>query len=220
VAAAGPICPSIVNWLSGGFSPGTVAAIAQLCAMLAFGNARRLFAEFHEWAPSPRATLRMVDAVGAEARGFLDAAAVPDNDGDVLVIQVDGRGAPRITATEAERRRKPRRKRCGTKRHARRRRRPAFPDGPCVTPGSAKHDTGNLVADDLRALHRAARVISNHPDRYRPNRAARLTSRFSNGRARRAIATPTPSTSSNPLEKHRAPRSRLRRERFIELMIV
>src|SRR5690606_15734027 len=95
--------------------------------MLAFGNARRLFAEFHEWAPSPRATLRMVDAVGAEARGFLDAAAVPDNDGDVLVIQVDGRGAPMITATEAERRRKPRRKRCGTKRHARRRRRREHP---------------------------------------------------------------------------------------------
>lgn len=101
-----------------------------------------------------------------------------------------------------------------------RRSHPAFPDGPCVTPASAKHDTGNLVADDLRALHRAARVISNHPDRYPPNRAARITSRFSNGRARRAIATPTPSTSSNPLEKHRAPRSRLRRERFIELMIV
>lgn len=113
--------------LSGGFSLGTVTAIAQLCAMLAFGNARRLFAEFHEWAPSPRATLRMVDAVGAEARGFLDAAAVPDDDGEVLVIQVDGRGAPMITATEAERRRQPRRKRRGTKRHGRRRRRREHP---------------------------------------------------------------------------------------------
>jgi len=113
--------------LSGGFSLGTVTAITQLCAMLAFGNARRLFAEFHEWAPSPRATLRMVDAVGAEARGFLDAAAVPDDDGEVLVIQVDGRGAPMITATEAERRRQPRRKPRGTKRHGRRRRRREHP---------------------------------------------------------------------------------------------
>ena len=113
--------------LNGGFSLGTVTAITQLCAMLAFGNARRLFAEFHEWAPSPRATLRMVDAVGAEARGFLDAAAVPDDDGEVLVIQVDGRGAPMITATEAERRRQPRRKRRGTKRHGRRQRRREHP---------------------------------------------------------------------------------------------
>lgn len=113
--------------LCGGFSLGTVTAIAQLCAMLAFGNARRLFREFHEWAPSPRATLRMVDAVGAEARGFLDAAGAPDGDGEVLVIQVDGRGAPMITTTEAERRRQPRRKQRGTKRHGRRQRRREHP---------------------------------------------------------------------------------------------
>lgn len=113
--------------LCAGFSLGTVTAITQLCAMLAFGNARRLFAEFHEWAPSPRATLRMVDAVGAEARGFLDAAAVPEDDGEVLVIQVDGRGAPMITTTEAERRRRPRRERRGTKRHRCRQRRREHP---------------------------------------------------------------------------------------------
>ena len=69
-----------------GFSLGTVTAVVQLCALMAFGTARRLFAEFHEWAPSSRATLRMVDAVGAEARGFLDGAAVPDDDGEVLII--------------------------------------------------------------------------------------------------------------------------------------
>jgi hypothetical protein len=113
--------------LCAGFSLGTVTAITQLCAMLAFGNARRLFAEFHEWAPSPRATLRMVDAVGAEARSFLDAAPAPEDDGEILVIQVDGRGAPMITATEAERRRQPRRKPRGTKRHGRRRRRREHP---------------------------------------------------------------------------------------------
>ena len=113
--------------LSGGFSLGTVTALTQLCAMLAFSNARRLFAEFHEWAPSPRSTLRMVDAVGAEARSFLDAGAVPEDDGEVLVIQVDGRGAPMITATEAQRRRQPRRKRRGTKRHGRRQRRREHP---------------------------------------------------------------------------------------------
>jgi hypothetical protein len=113
--------------LCSGFSLGTVTAVAQLCAMLAFGTARRLFAEFHEWAPSPRATLRMVDAVGAEARGFLDTAAAPEDDGEVLVIQVDGRGAPMISATEAGRRRQPRRRPGGTKRHGRRQRRREHP---------------------------------------------------------------------------------------------
>ncbi|MEW5885016.1 MAG: ISKra4 family transposase [Armatimonadota bacterium] len=113
--------------LCSGFSLGTVTAIVQLCALMAFGTARRLFAEFHEWAPSPRATLRMVDAVGAEARRFLDDAATPEDDGEVLVIQVDGRGAPMITATEHARRRRPRRPTTGTKRHGRRLRRREHP---------------------------------------------------------------------------------------------
>jgi hypothetical protein len=110
-----------------GFSLGTVTAIVQLCALMAFGTARRLFAEFHEWAPSSRATLRMVDAVGAEARGFLDATAVPDDDGEVLFIEVDGRGAPMISATEHARRRRPKQRLKGTKRHGRRQRRRAHP---------------------------------------------------------------------------------------------
>jgi len=76
-----------------------------------------------EWAPSSRATLRMVDAVGAEGRRFLDADAVPDDDGEVLVIQVDGRGAPMISSTEHARRRQPKRRTKGTRRHARRLRR-------------------------------------------------------------------------------------------------
>lgn len=113
--------------LCSGFSLGTVTAIVQLCALMAFGTARRLFAEFHEWAPSSRATLRMVDAVGAEARGFLDDAAVPDDDGEVLVIQVDGRGAPMISTTEHARRRQPKQRPTGTKRHGRRQRRRAHP---------------------------------------------------------------------------------------------
>jgi hypothetical protein len=113
--------------LCSSFSLGTVTAVVQLCALMAFGTARRLFAEFHEWAPSSRATLRMVDAVGAEARGFLDAAAVPEDDGEVLVIQVDGRGAPMISATEHARRRQPKRRSKGTRRHGRRQRRRAHP---------------------------------------------------------------------------------------------
>jgi hypothetical protein len=94
---------------------------------MAFDTARRLFAELHEWAPSSRATLRMMDAVGAEVRGFLDADPVPEDDGEVLVIQVDGRGAPMITSTEHARRPQPKRREKGTRRHARRLRRREHP---------------------------------------------------------------------------------------------
>lgn len=109
--------------LCGGFSLPTVLSVARLCAQLAFANARATFAQFCEWAPSQRSTLRMVDAVGAEARPFLEAAPAPDGDGEVLVIQVDGGGAPHIDLAELLLRRRPHLRRDETNRHRRRRRR-------------------------------------------------------------------------------------------------
>ena len=111
--------------LVGGFSLGTVVAVSRLSAQMAFASARSTFHSFCEWSPSQRAVLRMVDALGAEARGFLEAAPPPPDDGDILVIQVDGRGAPMIDAAECERRRQPRQPRDGTARHRRRGRRRA-----------------------------------------------------------------------------------------------
>ena len=109
------------------FSLGTVTTVVQLCALMAFASARELFAQFHGWAPSTRSTLRMVDTVGAQARAFLDAAEALDDDGTILVIQVDGRGAPMISSTEHARRRQSKHKSKGTKRLARRLRRLAHP---------------------------------------------------------------------------------------------
>ena len=109
--------------LCGGFSLTTVMAVTRLCAQLAFGNARTAFAQFCEWSPSQRSTLRMVDAVGTEARPFLEQAPAPDEDGEILVIQVDGGGAPHIDLAELLLRQRPRRAGQGTKRHERRRRR-------------------------------------------------------------------------------------------------
>lgn len=109
--------------LCGGFSLATVMSVTRLCAQLAFANARATFAQFCEWSPSQRSTLRMVDAVGAEARPFLEGAPIPDDDGEILVIQVDGGGAPHIDLAELLLRQRPHAKRAGTARHRRRARR-------------------------------------------------------------------------------------------------
>jgi hypothetical protein len=109
--------------LCGGFSLGVVLAITRLCAQLAFGNARATFRETHEWCPSPRAVLRMVDAVGDAAKEFLEQAPAPEDDGEVLVVQVDGRGAPMITPQEHERRRRPHAPKDGSPHRRRRRQR-------------------------------------------------------------------------------------------------
>ena len=111
--------------LCNGFSLTTVMSVTRLCAQLAFGNARGTFAQFCEWSPSQRTTLRMVDAVGAEARPFLEAAPAPEGDGEILVIQVDGAGAPHIDLAELLLRRRPHGRHGGTARHRRRRRRKA-----------------------------------------------------------------------------------------------
>jgi hypothetical protein len=121
--------------LCGGFSLLVVTTLVKLCAQMAFASARRTFGDIFEWSPSQRATLRMVDGVGAEARPFLDQAPAPEDDGDVLVIQADGKGAPAISSLEHARRRQPhQRRRRGTKRHARRERRRKSPR-PRRTPG-------------------------------------------------------------------------------------
>ena len=109
--------------LCSGFSLGTVMALTRLCAVLAFAPARAMFREFHEWAPSSRATLRMVDAVGTRAIQFLEEAPAPDDDGEILVLEVDGRGAPMINSSEYVRRRRPKRRSSKNKRHDRRARR-------------------------------------------------------------------------------------------------
>jgi hypothetical protein len=109
--------------LCGGFSLATVTSVARLCAQLAFGNARAAFAQFCEWSPSQRSTLRIVDAAGGQARPFLEQAPPPDDDGEILVIQVDGGGAPHIDLAELLLRQRPHVTRDGTKRHRRRRRR-------------------------------------------------------------------------------------------------
>jgi hypothetical protein len=115
--------------LCGGFSLLAVTTLVRLCAQMAFASARKTFRDMFEWSPSQRATLRMVDGVGAEARPFLEQAPPPEGDGEVLVIQVDGKGAPAISSREHARRRQPhRRPKSGTtKRHARREQRRKTP---------------------------------------------------------------------------------------------
>lgn len=113
--------------LTGGFSLGVIMMVVRFCAQMAFHAARETFREVHEWAPSTRPILRMVDAVGSHARQFLEQAPPPQDDGEVLVLQVDGRGAPMINETEMSRRRRARRQHEETARAARRAQRRQHP---------------------------------------------------------------------------------------------
>lgn len=106
--------------LPGGFTLPVVTLFGRLCAMMSFAQARGLFRCLWGWSPSPRAVLRMVDATGQQARPYLDQAVVPEQDGEVLVIEVDGKGAPAISSREYARRTQPRAPKASLRRHARR----------------------------------------------------------------------------------------------------
>ena len=99
--------------LPGGFTLPLVSLVAKFCALMAFLPTRQVLRDLLGWAPAPRSVLRMVDTVGAEARGFLEQAAVPEGDTDVLLITVDGKGAPTISSAENAKRRQPHRKGTG-----------------------------------------------------------------------------------------------------------
>ena len=139
--------------LCSGFSLGTVTVIARLCAMMAFSAASSVFRQFHQWAPSPRALLRMVDAVGAEARPFLQQAPAPADDGEILVIEADGGGAPMISSAEYQRRCQPKRKRSATERHHRRKLRKEHPK-PRRTKGQKSKNSKLAVVAAIYTLKR------------------------------------------------------------------
>lgn len=80
----------------------------------------QLFEEISGYAPARRSLLRFVDALGAKARGFLESLPAPENDGDTLVVEVDCKGAPMVTAPELARRRSKHRKARKNRRHHRR----------------------------------------------------------------------------------------------------
>jgi hypothetical protein len=114
--------------VTAGFSLPVTLVIARFCAQMAFGMARATFESLFEWAPCSRTVLRMVDSVGKQASDFLAQAPAPEGDGEILVIQADGKGVPMISSAEYRRRREPR-KAPGheTKRRARRLRRRDVP---------------------------------------------------------------------------------------------
>lgn len=94
--------------LCGNTSLGVVAIVAHLCARLAFAAVRDVFAASHEWTPGQGLVLRIVDTAGGQARPFLEQAPVPDpaDEGEILVLQVDGGGAPMLGPAELRRRRR------------------------------------------------------------------------------------------------------------------
>lgn len=140
----------------GGFTLAVVAGITRLCAQMAFGSVRREWRELYGWAPSSRAVLRMVDAVGDVAEVFLETVPAPENDGEVIVGQVDCKGAPMITPAEYALRAQGRTAPAPTNRRLRRREKRLARARPRRTKGKKSKNAKMAVVGVIYTLKRLA----------------------------------------------------------------
>ncbi len=138
-----------------GFTAPVVTTMSRMCAQMAFAQARETFRSIFGWSPSQRSVLRMVDSMGQRARPFLEQAPPPEDDGEVLVITIDGKGAPAISSREHERRSRPRKARSGNRRHDRKDRRRQHPR-PRRAPGKKSKNAKMAAVGVLYTLRRDA----------------------------------------------------------------
>lgn len=143
--------------LCSGFTLGVVTGLTRLAAQIPFAQARETWRDTYGWAPAPLALLRMVDALGDVARPFLEQAAAPLDEGEVLVIETDGGGAPMIGSVEYERRAQARAlpEQDETGRNRRRRRRRENPR-PRRTAGKKSKNAKIAVVGAIYTLRRTA----------------------------------------------------------------
>lgn len=83
---------------------------ARLALKLSFAEARSTLGLFVPSPPSTEVIERTVLGLGRYTAAYFESAPAPAGDGDVLVIQIDSKGAPTATESELERRRGPRKK--------------------------------------------------------------------------------------------------------------
>lgn len=104
-------------------SPWVMQWVARLATRMSFKAAQRVCKAVLNWAPAVATIEQVVLGMGRYAASFLKQLAAPQNDGEVLVIEVDGKCPPTATKAELDKRRgkrKPRHEKgcaCGCQRH-------------------------------------------------------------------------------------------------------
>ncbi len=103
-------------------SPWVMQAVARLATRMSFGAARLVFRSLLEWSPATETIEQVVLGLGREAAPFMQQLAPPANEGEVLVIELDGKCPPTATEEELAKRRGPRSQHgrscpCGCQRH-------------------------------------------------------------------------------------------------------
>jgi hypothetical protein len=104
-----------------GFSPWVMGFVSRLATRLSFAASRTVCRRALGGSPSAEAIEPLVLGLGRQAQPFAQQQAPPEEDGEVLVIEVDGKCPPTATEEELRKRRGRRTHRtgcaCGCQRH-------------------------------------------------------------------------------------------------------
>jgi len=102
-------------------SPWVLQLVGRLATRMSFAAARLVCRAVLRWAPATETIEQVVLGLGRQAASFMAQLAAPAQDGEVLVIEEDGKCPPTATAAELAKRRGPRRHKkncpCGCQRH-------------------------------------------------------------------------------------------------------
>jgi hypothetical protein len=118
---------ALLGITSDGFSWPVIDLVTRLATRVSYSATRGIMNAIFGWAPSTEAIESLVIGLGQRAPAFMATAGPFEDDGEVLVIEVDGKAAPMATEAELNARRRKRRHgkgcSCGCQRHRGRRRR-------------------------------------------------------------------------------------------------
>jgi hypothetical protein len=114
-----------------GFSPWVIQFVTRLATRVSYRATTLVCRAALGWSPSAEAIGGLVLGLGRHAAPYMASCAAPPAEGEVLVIEVDGKGTPTATAGELAKRRGRRRPKhpkgcaCGCQRHRGKQRRQA-----------------------------------------------------------------------------------------------
>jgi len=88
-----------------GFSPLVMNLATKLATRVSFSAATLLFKCFYTWSPSSEAIEALVIGMGRDSSAYMEQMEVLPDDGEVLVIEVDGKATPTARDEELKKRR-------------------------------------------------------------------------------------------------------------------
>jgi len=103
-----------------GLSPLVMSLATRLATRVSFTASALLFRCFYGWAPSSEAIQHLIIGMGKDSVAYMEQAHAPTDDGEILIIEVDGKATPTATEDELQKRRGKRRPKphaCGCARH-------------------------------------------------------------------------------------------------------